>query len=310
MPLLATKPVMDLGHILLGTASETALYDCASGTVFAVFSSACYIRLDSNQVLMLHDARHGSVSFGIGIPHLAELLRATRLRPGMQTRLDKDGIIFPHMRWRFGATKTYRAVPMLPYDQAEWLAHASLVLEHHPGGAVKELWHQRDSMLKILPAPKHLPVCCAHAYAPFTVLLHACMAKDEPSIADALYSLVGLGPGLTPSLDDCLCGMIYVLTNRNHPIAPGLASCLRVAATRTTPVSAAFLHAACQGNGMEIMDRAIALRKKNDLQRLLRIGNSSGADILTGMLFGMDMDRAASSPALNRRSPAGECEVK
>ncbi len=289
MPFLSTKPEMDLGHILLGKASETAFHDCASGTVFAVFSSACYIRLDSNHVLMLHDARHGSVSFGIGIPHLAELLRAARLRPGMQTRLDKDSIVFPHLRWRFGATETYRAVPMLPDDRADWLEHVSHVLEQHPGGAVKELWHQRDSMLKTLPAPNHLSVCCAHAYAPFTILLHTCMTKDESLIGNALHTLVGLGPGLTPSMDDCLCGMIYVLTTRNHPTAPGLASCLREAAIRTTPISATFLHAACQGSGMEMIDRALALREKNDLQHLLRIGNNSGADILTGMLFGMDI---------------------
>src|SRR5262249_42586767 len=65
--------------------------------------------------------------------------------------------------------------------------------------------------------------------------------------------LLGLGPGLTPSGDDVLCGVLVALHALGEPRAAGKLGDAIAAETRraTTPLSGAFLAAAAQGMGSE-----------------------------------------------------------
>ncbi|MGH3400133.1 MAG: DUF2877 domain-containing protein, partial [Streptosporangiaceae bacterium] len=135
-------------------------------------------------------------------------------------------------------------------------------------------------------APAALAACCA--------------AGDGPGAVEAARRLIGLGPGLTPSGDDMLAGLLLALRLLGGATAGARAVWLadQLAATvtrhareRTTPVSAALLHCAARGQGSAEVGRV--LRALGGLEpaaaavaRLLAIGHTSGADLAWGLSAG------------------------
>ncbi|GLW07669.1 hypothetical protein Misp01_27990 [Microtetraspora sp. NBRC 13810] len=135
------------------------------------------------------------------------------------------------------------------------------------------------------------------------------------SLADTIVAaerLVGLGPGLTPSGDDVLAGLLLALRHLGQASDTGraiwLAGWLSAAVTfearsRTTPISATLLHCASRGQASsEVLAvlRGIAGHQALEpaLLRLLQLGHTSGADLAWGLRIGLDAvlglrDRAA-----------------
>ena len=101
--------------------------------------------------------------------------------------------------------------------------------------------------------------------------------------------LLGLGPGLTPSGDDLLCGALVVLRAIGAADASGdlHAAIAAVAPSATSPLSGAFLRAAAEGCGSAGLHNIIISLIKNepiesDIDVLARIGHTSGWDGLAG----------------------------
>ncbi|WP_230879578.1 DUF2877 domain-containing protein [Planomonospora sp. ID67723] len=123
-------------------------------------------------------------------------------------------------------------------------------------------------------------------------LLNSIMAAEQ---------LVGLGPGLTPSGDDVLAGLLVALRHLGAAAGAGravwLADWLAAAVTfdarsRTTPISATLLHCAARGEASgEVLAvlRALAGRQSLEpvLHRLLQLGHTSGADLAWGLRIGL-----------------------
>ena len=111
----------------------------------------------------------------------------------------------------------------------------------------------------------------------------------------------GLGPGLTPSGDDVLAGLLVALRHlgtaagaeRAVWLADWLAAAVTFdARTRTTPISATLLHCAARGEASaEVLAvlRGIAGRQSLEpaLHRLLQLGHTSGADLACGLRIGL-----------------------
>jgi len=106
--------------------------------------------------------------------------------------------------------------------------------------------------------------------------------------------LLGLGPGLTPSGDDILCGMLLALHACGHgPMACELRAAIRSAqAGQTSPLSGAFLRAAGEGQGAEPLHGAIGALLAGQmgaiapcLARLGGIGHTSGWEGLAGAVL-------------------------
>jgi hypothetical protein len=125
----------------------------------------------------------------------------------------------------------------------------------------------------------------------------ACARDAAADAAAAGEPLLGLGPGLTPSGDDFVGGVLFA----RRVLAPGDAAWSRAATslverthTRTHPISAALLTDLAHGEGHEPLhdlvdaladgapDRALAA-----VEQLGRLGHSSGWDMLTGVLVGL-----------------------
>jgi hypothetical protein len=119
-------------------------------------------------------------------------------------------------------------------------------------------------------------------------------ARPSASACAPPVDLLGLGPGLTPSGDDLLCGMLVALhavgeTDRAHALYAEIA---RAAPCSTSPISAAFLRAAAEGLGCEALHAAIAaiLEGQSEalagrIEALGRVGHTSGWDALAGALL-------------------------
>jgi len=133
-------------------------------------------------------------------------------------------------------------------------------------------------------------------------LATACFNFDMTEVARRGRDLVGLGPGLTPSGDDFLGGLLFAAHSlktaypqdfnwEDEPVM----DLIDWASTQTHPISHAILRDHAFGHGPEPLHDVIAsLLNGQDLgrtmegtERLLGIGETSGWDILAGMLTGM-----------------------
>jgi hypothetical protein len=108
---------------------------------------------------------------------------------------------------------------------------------------------------------------------------------------EACVILVGLGPGLTPSGDDLVGGVLIALRSLGqHDAADRLAVWILRLADRTNTISQAHLTAATAGEGSAALHAALSALATGDDQALARavdalaaIGHVSGWDALAGV---------------------------
>lgn len=129
-------------------------------------------------------------------------------------------------------------------------------------------------------------------------LLEALDEKDASGIDQAIFGVIGLGPGLTPSGDDFLLGMICCGHVPGAPFAAYadvFSSSVLQHRLRTNDLSyAALLHGA-NGQMRECIAECInALMYEGDtaalhmaIDRVIQIGSTSGSDICAGIYFGL-----------------------
>lgn len=123
-------------------------------------------------------------------------------------------------------------------------------------------------------------------------LKNAFMRDDEANILEASLKLIGLGPGLTPSGDDMILGILSVLNLKNTPHEKYrylYEQVIEHAYTQTNILSYFGLKRAYDGwIRQDITDFTIAMIEKEniekELEKILQIGSSSGQDIAYGIL--------------------------
>ncbi|MFD7155865.1 DUF2877 domain-containing protein [Kribbella sp. NPDC059898] len=124
-------------------------------------------------------------------------------------------------------------------------------------------------------------------------LVAALRLGDAAAVAVHVRGLVGLGPGLTPSGDDFLTGLLLSAASVRRLLAPAVAAQVH----RTTAVSAVTLTEAARGRVRQsLVDllRAVANGNQPDVRtaarRVLVIGRTSGTDILSGVRAGLHLE--------------------
>jgi hypothetical protein len=143
-------------------------------------------------------------------------------------------------------------------------------------------------------------------------LADRCAAGDLAHAVDAAERIVGLGPGLTPSGDDVLAGLLVslrLLGGAVHGAETSIwladwigAAVTADADTRTTALAAGLLHCAARGQASaEVAAVLRALAGQEALapavRRLLGAGHTSGADLTWGILTGCRATLALSAVA-------------
>jgi len=133
-------------------------------------------------------------------------------------------------------------------------------------------------------------------------LTKACCKQDMVQVAQIGREFVGLGTGLTPSGDDFLGGLLFAAHSlktvypedfdwEQEPVM-GL---IKWARTQTHPISYAILSDLALGHGPEPLHEVVtSLLKGQNLDRtmagvtrLIEIGDTSGWEILAGMVMGL-----------------------
>jgi hypothetical protein len=146
---------------------------------------------------------------------------------------------------------------------------------------------QREAMQRVPPEGLGCLVIGAHN----ALSGHAQPALDAlerwlvgNALADEAQQLIGLGPGLTPSGDDYLGGMLVALRLSGRAMqAEGLWRWLQPRLKdRTSAISAAHLAAAAAGEAHETLHQF--LNGSLDFDRLSAIGHTSGWDALAGVV--------------------------
>jgi Protein of unknown function (DUF2877) len=148
-----------------------------------------------------------------------------------------------------------------------------------------------------------LPFPLQLAVARFGAIRTALHRRDLPAFETAATRVLGLGHGLTPSGDDFVGGILFAL--EHAPLAawvdalPAVKTRIRLAAAgATNPISAALLEDLMAGASYRALhDLLAALSSQNAMDveaavaQLLRVGASSGADMLAGVLLALDTTR-------------------
>lgn len=134
----------------------------------------------------------------------------------------------------------------------------------------------------------------------FRALSEAVRANNADAAALAAERFAGCGMGLTPSSDDLLCGYLaaqWMLAREQGQTGRTrlLSSLAAAAAKKTTRISATFLLQCCEGLvNLYIYDLFSAIFTHEDeeatrtvARRVLAIGSTSGADMLTGVALAL-----------------------
>jgi Protein of unknown function (DUF2877) len=161
------------------------------------------------------------------------------------------------------------------------------------------LEHGVASLARVYSAAEHRPGLDGHD-AP-AALAARCAAGDLASAVEVAESLVGLGPGLAPSGDSMISGLLLALRLLGGATTGGtkavwLADWLGAAVTcyaeqRTTALAATLLHCAARGQAAEEVSavlRAFAGQKPVEpaARRLLTAGRATGAELTWGLIAG------------------------
>jgi hypothetical protein len=159
---------------------------------------------------------------------------------------------------------------------------------------------------KVGDVPGKLNLFATAAFSRIVRLERAFMSEDEGAMTVAVRDLIGLGPGLTPSSDDALAGIVLLsaVYARNHRcrvqanrlIAKVVAAEAEVG---TTALSGEYLRQAALGKGNEQViglctamltgsAASVELRTKS----VLALGETSGTDTVLGIVLGSMLCRA------------------
>ncbi len=138
------------------------------------------------------------------------------------------------------------------------------------------------------------PVCTT-AWRALGALAHTWRHEDSAGMRQAASRLTGLGPGLTPSGDDLLAGLL-VAASRTCPAAATrlAASCVAASVGQTTDLGVARVRHAAAGAIEEVQEDVLANLLGEDggqlestVTRAARWGHTSGLDTLVGVFFGL-----------------------
>ncbi|MEJ0079242.1 MAG: DUF2877 domain-containing protein [Alphaproteobacteria bacterium] len=119
---------------------------------------------------------------------------------------------------------------------------------------------------------------------------------------EAVQGLIGLGPGLTPSGDDFLVGVLSVLDalGESEPQTAMARAIVDALPGLTTSLSACFLRAAAAGHFGEHLHQAVSSVITGDVDAAIaiaaEIGHSSGWDIMAGILITLRIAAAVKVP--------------
>lgn len=300
---------MDYDVLMLGSGTARLLARSGLvGSVHSVFENVVNLRIEDNIVSLQHSSLPRTpLMLVVG----SELnLKDLRLEAGSHIWLEQGCVIVKGHRFNFTAVPSWDAHLPVSFSTEEEVMILLKGVSQAVGLTASPLGLGGLSLFSVLPGQNmplpDLDTPMLQAAIPVLRSLVAAIGQDkELELLPALTSLIGLGPGLTPSGDDFLIGLLSALSllEKGNPrigrFAVALRQAIGEAVEKTTPLSREFLLYACSGEFSEpfheLYQAAAALDMPGTLAAAIRftaIGHTSGVDGLTGVLYGLGVCRS------------------
>ena len=258
------------------------------------------------------------MTIGVVLPE-----RLTLAEMGVKTGIElfADGVDFllgDRLILRTSATALWRPAPLGPRASNEevarrlWTLVDSVAADTPTAGLAPLMGYLRQLVNGNVIEADDVGIVSRFAMPNAALLAEGIAHGDGDAVDQAVRGLIGLGPGLTPSGDDMLVGLMVSLRTALGPVACNEATSARLSqssyapavdalsrsivrhATRTNRISAALLEQAALGIGSAAQHRVVqclleatpATALEAAVAELVRWGHTSGWDALTGILFG------------------------
>jgi Protein of unknown function (DUF2877) len=281
---------------LVGPIAARLLRAGALGRISARFEQSVYIEIGSG-CLCLGGANLGPGPLTLLCEHLAEAVVRARLKAGDAVHIEPETLFAGRLRIDFGEAAPWWPAAVGAWDQASLVrglaaAHAALwALKAHDGLALLPPAgpSQRQPIARAAAAPRD--------YLAQLLSAGPAAAQAAPDAA-RIAPLIGLGPGLTPSGDDFLGGLLVALALvGRRALRDRLWQALGSAiAERTTDISRAHLAAAAEGlagaqlhGALNAILRGAGADVEAACAALGRVGHTSGWDALAGALLVLEV---------------------
>jgi hypothetical protein len=299
-PVLIASSVGCTACLRLGEGEE--------GTVHGVFDSAINVFFAGGLVCLVPEfVQDGPLSVTLRVLVGSSKLPCLGVRDGDKLKVHDSRLELGDRRLvSFGSARIYSprqkfASPMLANDEIEAnlevVRKTALLFGNTAGlGELLALFGPKVART----GGRALNIFASAAVGRIIRLEQAFRSENKKALKDAIRDFIGLGPGLTPSSDDVLSGLVLLcvlyaqnirgVQRANRLLAQAIAEEAR---GRTTLVSEEFLRQAALGNGNKpVMRQCEALLTGRqelaelETKRVLAIGETSGTDITLGIVLG------------------------
>ena len=287
--------VSPIAHaILIGSLASGLLKSSLSGRVMTIFERSLYLAVNGNWIC-LADVSLGFGPLTVSVKSINGREWISRFRVGRLVKLSSESISIDDSTiisikgvrsWEPPKTSIWTKNSLLLGLRALEKLVESNVPDKGLGKFIFECPDRFTSSDESLAAE--------HSIEILKNWLKKCFEFQIPIIPDkeAISSLIGLGPGLTPSGDDFLGGMLIALhICGQKTVKNNLYSQLEYLIDRTGPVSIAHLKAANLGECSQSMHQLINLLLEGNEAHLKlaiaaidQIGHTSGWDALAGVV--------------------------
>ncbi len=283
-----------------------------NATVHSVFARACNIETQDGTLVTLLDYRLGNAPHGIACEVPDSFAFNSEIRPGTKVSV-RDGELTLEqtalvvdlsraVRWS-GAPSQHAVDPTSRATRNSLAMIWRMLQDSSRSRGLFACWSLPNETASPLHAAllRRLAVC-------LPLLARGTVARDATTIVKALSAMIGLGIGLTPSGDDFIVGYLAALWSQSSrdatlpPLLGLLRAPLESMIAKTGAISRQLILDASAGQFSEpLVDLVRAIADGDDERvaitaaRALRIGHSSGADALLGLLLGNDPRAFAAS---------------
>ncbi len=291
------------------------------GTVIASFNRSCWLEVPEGGLFAVadHELGEGPLNVGVTLPDGFTMSELDVCEGGKLVADGPDFRLGSRLILRMAATALWRPAPLGPRasngDVARRLRALidSVAADAPVEGLAPLIGYLGQLACGDEPGPADVGLVPRLAMPSVALLAKGVVRGDGGAVDQAVQGLIGLGPGLTPSGDDMLGGLMVALRTVLLPVSYGkkplrecpessgasiideLSQSIFRHTTRTNRISAALLEQAALGIGSAAQHQVLeclleltpAIDLDNSVERLVNSGHTSGWDALTGLLFGV-----------------------
>lgn len=248
------------------------------GEVESVFSQAHILCIDDGRRFTLLRGGHdrGMRMIGIAAHHWSHLHDGLRI--GAPVSGDRNGLQTPSATIDWSESPVWNS-PDAPGNRPDSL------LKHGLVNAV--------AVLKNMLGDRVFSPSWLAAHQRFDTLYHR-LCRNDP-VETSVAHLIGTGPGLTPSGDDLLTGLLGALNALHDHRFAHVRDAVQKYGSRTGVLSRDYLDQACRGWWTERLHAVFRAIVRNDtglepaMRSLTEYGHSSGLDLGTGLIAGLSV---------------------